>query len=69
MRSAVTPGRGLRAATKVLVLALGSCATAEVTRRGPGYKLYQVGNPADVVRPTRGPTACRVAATAAARKP
>jgi len=35
-------------------MALGSCTTANVARRGPGFKVYQVGNPADVVRPTRG---------------
>jgi hypothetical protein len=28
--------------------------TAEVAHRGPGYTVYEVGNPADVVRPTRG---------------
>ena len=31
-----------------------SCRTAEVARRGPGYKYYVVGSPTDVVRPTRG---------------
>jgi len=31
-----------------------SCNTAEIARRGPGYKYYVVGSPADVVRPTRG---------------
>lgn len=36
------------------VIALGACTTAEVARRGPGYKAYQIGNPADVIRPTRG---------------
>jgi cyanophycinase-like exopeptidase len=38
----------------VAVLALAGCTAAEVARQGPGYKVYQVGNPADVVRPTRG---------------
>ncbi len=46
--------RGFRVAAILVTLALASCATAEVTRRGPGYKVYEVGNPADVVRPTRG---------------
>lgn len=43
-----------RVAAILAALTLGSCATVEVARRGPGYTVYQVGNPADVVRPTRG---------------
>lgn len=46
--------RGFRVAAILVTLALASCVTAEVTHRGPGYKVYEVGNPADVVRPTRG---------------
>lgn len=47
--------RRLAAAAIVLVAAgLASCITTEVTRRGAGYKHYLVGNPADVVTPTRG---------------
>ena len=48
------PGHRFWAATTIAALALGSCTTAEVARRGPGFKTYEVGNPADVVRPTRG---------------
>ncbi len=33
---------------------IASCTSVEATRRGPGYSVYEVGNPADVVRPTRG---------------
>ncbi len=46
--------RGFRVAAILVTLALASCVTAEVTHRGLGYKVYEVGNPADVVRPTRG---------------
>jgi cyanophycinase-like exopeptidase len=42
---------GLAAA---LVLALASCTTVAPARQGPGYKYYVVGDPADVVRATRG---------------
>ncbi len=43
------------AATAVLACATTvACSTANVARRGPGYKYYVVGSPADVVRPTRG---------------
>ncbi|MGH8198239.1 MAG: hypothetical protein ACRETI_08710 [Steroidobacteraceae bacterium] len=33
---------------------LASCAAFNVAMRGPGYEYYVTGNPADVVRPTRG---------------
>jgi cyanophycinase-like exopeptidase len=33
---------------------LAACQAAEVARRGPGYRYYVTGNPADVARPTRG---------------
>ena len=47
--------RRVLAATAVLACAfVASCNTTEVARRGPGYKYYVVGSPADVVRPTRG---------------
>ena len=35
-------------------VAAASCNSAQVARRGPGYKYYVVGNPTDVIRPTRG---------------
>ncbi len=41
----------------ILVLApalLASCATAGSAREGAGFRYYFAGNPADVVRPTRG---------------
>jgi len=53
-RQSIVSDRSLPVAAIFAVFALGSCSTADVARRGPGYKLYQVGNPADVVRPTRG---------------
>lgn len=47
--------RRVLAATVMLACAsVNSCNTAEISRRGPGYKYYVVGSPADVVRPTRG---------------
>ncbi|MGH8203675.1 MAG: cyanophycinase [Steroidobacteraceae bacterium] len=47
--------RGKFAAILVLASALiASCTTAGITRQGPGFKYYVAGNPADVVRPTRG---------------
>jgi cyanophycinase-like exopeptidase len=49
--------RRVTAATFFLALALGAaCTTTSVppARQGPGYKYYVVGNPADVVRATRG---------------
>lgn len=46
--------RGFRVAAILVTLALASCVIAKVTHRGPGYKVYEVGNPADVIRPTRG---------------
>jgi cyanophycinase-like exopeptidase len=46
--------RWYRTAAILAAVALASCTTAEVARRGPGFKVYEVGNPADVVRPTRG---------------
>ncbi len=42
------------AATILAAVSLNSCTTAEVARRGPGYTVYEVGNPSDVIRPTRG---------------
>ena len=45
----------LVAATLALAcLALGACHSVPVARSGPGFKYYVVGNPADVVKPTRG---------------
>ncbi len=41
-------------ATLVVLLMVASCALVSPTSRGRGYKTYAVGNPADVVRPTRG---------------
>ena len=38
----------------LICLMVASCHTAQVARRGPGFKYYVVGNPADVVKPTRG---------------
>ena len=50
-----SPIRRSIAATVVLACATAvSCSTAQVARRGPGYKYYVVGNAADVVRSTRG---------------
>ena len=46
--------RGCRAAAILVTLTLGSCATAKVAHRGPGFTAYEVGNAADVIRPTRG---------------
>ena len=46
---------GLPAATAALAVALlAGCATAKPARSGPGFKYFVTGNPADVVRPTRG---------------
>jgi cyanophycinase-like exopeptidase len=33
---------------------LAACSTHQAARIGPGYRYYVAGNPADVVRPTRG---------------
>lgn len=41
-------------AALVAFAALISCTTAEVARHGPGFKVYEVGDPSDVARPTRG---------------
>ena len=52
-----TPSRIRRRIAATVVLACvtaASCNTAQVARRGPGYKYYVVGSPADVFRPTRG---------------
>ena len=50
-----SPVRRSIAATVVLACAIvASCNTAQVARRGPGYQYYVSGNPADVVRATRG---------------
>ncbi len=46
--------RSRLAASVLLACAAAACSIAEVARRGPGYKYYIVGNPADVVTPTRG---------------
>jgi cyanophycinase-like exopeptidase len=47
--------RCVTAAALVFAVAIAaSCTTAAPARHGPGYKYYVVGNPADVVRPTRG---------------
>src|SRR5262245_11947995 len=47
--------RCVTAAALLLALAMAvSCTTAAPARHGPGYTYYVVGNPADVVRPTRG---------------
>jgi cyanophycinase len=53
-QSIVATDRWYGAAVILAAVALASCTTAEVARRGPGFKVYEVGNPADVVRPTRG---------------
>jgi cyanophycinase len=45
--------RGIALTAAALVLH-SACTTAPAARRGPGFKYYVVGNPADVVRPTRG---------------
>jgi cyanophycinase len=45
--------RGIALTAAALVLH-SACTTAPPARRGPGFKYYVVGNPADVVRPTRG---------------
>lgn len=54
MEASFASRRGLAA---ILVLAsalLASCTTAQIARQGPGFKYYVAGDPADVVRPTRG---------------
>jgi cyanophycinase-like exopeptidase len=33
---------------------LAACSASKATRSGPGFRYYLAGNPADVVRPTRG---------------
>jgi cyanophycinase-like exopeptidase len=46
--------RGIAAAAVAVCVAAASCQPATVARRGPGYRYYVTGNPADVARPTRG---------------
>jgi len=47
--------RAAFAATVVLAVGLAAgCTAAKPTRSGPGYRYYLSGDPADVVRPTRG---------------
>jgi cyanophycinase-like exopeptidase len=47
--------RRLAAATLLSALAFfASCTVVKPAREGPGYLYYVAGNPADVVRPTRG---------------
>src|SRR5688572_8360546 len=45
--------RGIALTAAALALH-SACTTAPAARSGPGFKYYVIGNPADVVRPTRG---------------
>ncbi len=45
---------GLAAIMLLACVTMGSCTVAQADRRGPGFKYYVVGNPADVHKPTRG---------------
>ena len=46
--------RSLTATLVLACLALAACHSVPVARSGPGFKYYVVGNPEDVVKPTRG---------------
>jgi len=46
--------RRVAASLALACLALAACHSAPVARSGPGFKYYVVGNPGDVVKPTRG---------------
>jgi cyanophycinase-like exopeptidase len=46
--------RGIAAALLFASVLAASCAAVRPDREGPGYRYWVAGNPADVVRPTRG---------------
>jgi cyanophycinase-like exopeptidase len=49
-----THGIARIAAASAAAFAIAACTVATPAKRGPGYRYYVIGNPADVVRPTRG---------------